>query len=32
VGVGDNVIAASWQAMVDAYTYGLLRVGVEPTE
>ncbi|MCI0385203.1 citramalate synthase [Streptomyces sp. CNQ085] len=30
VGVADNVIAASWQALVDAYTYGLLRAGVEP--
>ncbi|MBA0051754.1 citramalate synthase [Streptomyces sp. AJS327] len=28
VGVGDNVIAASWQALDDAYTYGLLRAGV----
>ncbi len=26
----DNVIAASWQALVDAYAYGLLRAGVEP--
>ncbi|WP_415951570.1 citramalate synthase [Streptomyces sp. KLOTTS4A1] len=32
VGVADNVIAASWQALEDAYTYGLLRAGVEPTE
>ncbi|MGW4204640.1 citramalate synthase [Streptomyces sp. NPDC004726] len=30
VGVADNVIAASWQALEDAYTYGLLRAGVEP--
>ncbi|MEU3555006.1 citramalate synthase [Streptomyces fragilis] len=30
VGVADNVIAASWQALSDAYTYGLLRAGVEP--
>ncbi|MCH0537973.1 citramalate synthase [Streptomyces sp. MUM 203J] len=30
VGVGENVIAASWQALVDAYTYGLLRAGVVP--
>ncbi|GAA2464049.1 citramalate synthase [Streptomyces macrosporus] len=30
VGVADNVIAASWQALVDAYAYGLLRAGVEP--
>ncbi|MBW1600095.1 citramalate synthase [Streptomyces sp. JJ38] len=32
VGVADNVIAASWQALDDAYTYGLLRAGVEPME
>ncbi|MEU6734952.1 citramalate synthase [Streptomyces physcomitrii] len=32
VGVADNVIAASWQALEDAYTYGLLRAGVEPTD
>ncbi|MEU5401801.1 citramalate synthase [Streptomyces sp. NPDC005963] len=32
VGVANNVIAASWQALEDAYTYGLLRAGVEPTE
>ncbi|MFI1212422.1 citramalate synthase [Streptomyces sp. NPDC020802] len=32
VGVGDNVIAASGQALEDAYTYGLLRAGVSPTE
>ncbi|MFG3494671.1 citramalate synthase [Streptomyces sp. NPDC047928] len=32
VGVGENVIAASWQALEDAYTYGLLRAGVRPTE
>jgi 2-isopropylmalate synthase len=25
VGVHDNVVAASWQALVDAVTYGLLR-------
>ncbi|MFC7220946.1 citramalate synthase [Streptomyces polyrhachis] len=30
VGVGDNVVAASWQALDDAYAYGLLRAGVEP--
>lgn len=30
VGVADNVIAASWQALADAYTYGLLRAGVRP--
>ncbi|MCS0636636.1 citramalate synthase [Streptomyces sp. LP05-1] len=32
VGVGENVIAASWQALEDAYTYGLLRAGVAPAE
>jgi 2-isopropylmalate synthase len=32
VGVGENVIAASWQALTDAYTYGLLRAGVGPAE
>ncbi|WP_339134658.1 citramalate synthase [Streptomyces sp. f51] len=32
VGVADNVIAASWQALEDAYTYGLLRAGAEPVE
>jgi 2-isopropylmalate synthase len=25
IGVDENLIAASWQAMEDAYTYGLLR-------
>jgi 2-isopropylmalate synthase len=32
VGVGVNVIAASWQALDDAYTYGLLRAGAEPQQ
>lgn len=32
VGVGTNVIAASWQALEDAFTYGLLRAGIEPAE
>lgn len=32
VGVGDNVIAASWEALDDAYAYGLRRAGVEPQE
>jgi 2-isopropylmalate synthase len=27
VGVHENVIAASWQALEDAYTTGLLRHG-----
>jgi 2-isopropylmalate synthase len=29
VGVHENVIAASWQALEDAYTMGLLREGVD---
>ncbi|WP_328916418.1 MULTISPECIES: citramalate synthase [unclassified Streptomyces] len=32
VGVADNVIAASWQALDDAYAYGLLRAGLDPQE
>jgi 2-isopropylmalate synthase len=32
VGVAGNIIAASWQALDDGYTYGLLRAGVEPHE
>ncbi len=32
VGVGENVIAASWQALDDAYTYGLIRAGAEPQD
>ncbi|MFE2303567.1 citramalate synthase [Streptomyces sp. NPDC059445] len=32
VGVAENVIAASWQALEDAYTYGLLRAGVDPVD
>ncbi|WP_327288549.1 citramalate synthase [Streptomyces sp. NBC_01198] len=32
VGVADNVIAASWQALDDAYAYGLLRAGLDPVE
>jgi 2-isopropylmalate synthase len=32
VGVGSNVIAASWEALSDAYTYGLIRAGLEPSE
>ncbi|QMU78966.1 citramalate synthase [Streptacidiphilus sp. PB12-B1b] len=32
VGVAENVIAASWQALEDAYTYGLIRAGLEPTQ
>lgn len=30
VGVGTNVIAASWHALADAYAYGLVRAGVLP--
>jgi 2-isopropylmalate synthase len=30
VGVEDNVIAASWQALEEAVTYCLLRAGHEP--
>ncbi|MFJ9341684.1 citramalate synthase [Streptomyces sp. NPDC101733] len=32
VGVAQNVIAASWQALEDAFTFGLLHAGVEPPE
>ena len=32
VGVAENVISASWQALEDAYTFGLLKAGVEPAE
>jgi 2-isopropylmalate synthase len=32
VGVNVNVVEASWQALVDSITYGLLRVaGTEPS-
>jgi 2-isopropylmalate synthase len=30
VGVHENVIAASWQALEEAYTTGLLRAGAVP--
>ncbi|GLW06120.1 (R)-citramalate synthase [Microtetraspora sp. NBRC 13810] len=30
VGVGENLIQASWQALEEAVTYGLLRAGREP--
>jgi 2-isopropylmalate synthase len=30
VGFGANVIAASWQALDDAYTFGLLKAGLTP--
>jgi 2-isopropylmalate synthase len=32
VGVGGNIIAASWQALDDAFTYGLIQAGVEPRD
>ncbi|MDR2114508.1 MAG: citramalate synthase [Bifidobacteriaceae bacterium] len=28
VGVGSNIIEASWEALTDAFTYGLLQAGV----
>ncbi len=28
IGVASNLVEASWQALVDSYTYGLLRAGV----
>ncbi len=30
VGVGPNVIEAAWEAVTEAYVYGLLKSGVEP--
>ncbi|MEY9873731.1 2-isopropylmalate synthase [Streptacidiphilus sp. MAP12-33] len=30
VGVAENVVGASWQALDDAYTYGLIRAGLTP--
>ncbi|GAA3529087.1 citramalate synthase [Aeromicrobium panaciterrae] len=30
VGVGANIIEASWEALVDAFTYGLRKHGVTP--
>jgi 2-isopropylmalate synthase len=30
VGVGHNIVEASWEALVDGVTYGLLRQGAEP--
>jgi 2-isopropylmalate synthase len=30
IGVSENIIEASWHALVDAVVYGLLRAGVEP--
>ena len=31
VGVDENIIAASWHALAEAVTYGLLRSGREPS-
>lgn len=30
VGIGANVIEASWEALLESYQYGLLRVGATP--
>ena len=30
VGVAPNIVHASWTALVDSFTYGLLKAGVEP--
>ena len=30
VGVSENIVEASWQALIDAYEYHLLNAGVEP--
>lgn len=30
VGVGPNVVEAAWEAVTEAYVYGLLKSGVEP--
>ncbi|MDR2566894.1 MAG: citramalate synthase [Bifidobacteriaceae bacterium] len=30
VGVGANIIEASWEALTDAFTYGLLTAGITP--
>ena len=32
MGVHENVIVASWLAIVDAVDYGLMRAGVVPPE
>jgi 2-isopropylmalate synthase len=32
VGVDENIIAASWDALEEAVTYALLRAGYQPTE
>jgi 2-isopropylmalate synthase len=30
VGVSDDVVTASWEALTDGVVYGLLRAGAEP--
>ena len=32
VGVGTDIIEASWEALTDGHTVGLLRAGVEPRQ
>ncbi|GMA88755.1 hypothetical protein GCM10025868_40050 [Angustibacter aerolatus] len=32
VGVAANIVEASWEALVDGVTYGLLRQGVTPAD
>jgi len=32
VGVSENIIEASWEALVDGYTYGLLHPRSAPEE
>ncbi|MFI9270292.1 citramalate synthase [Kitasatospora sp. NPDC052896] len=32
VGVADNVIAASWKALEDAYSYTLVKAGLQPED
>ncbi|TWE07861.1 citramalate synthase [Rudaeicoccus suwonensis] len=32
VGVADNIVHASWTALVDSFTYGLLQRGVQPRD
>jgi 2-isopropylmalate synthase len=30
VGVSDDIVTASWEALIDGVAYGLLRAGAEP--
>jgi 2-isopropylmalate synthase len=30
VGVSDDIVTASWEALADGLAYGLLRAGAEP--